>query len=127
MSRKTGSASIYQEGVVPEVPPQAGNGMLGGMLTGGSAPAAKPIYGPSTAAFAIEKIENGYLVSIGGRRYHATCPEEICGLTSQWVLDTCEMVDRAQPGPGVSSRANALPRSLHEYMDNIVNNQKPSS
>ena len=42
----------------------------------------------------IEKIENGFIVTMGLKRHHATCAEEICGLTSQWVLDTCEALER---------------------------------
>ena len=46
----------------------------------------------------IEKIENGFLVTLGNRRMHATCGEEICGLTSQWVLDECEQLDKVPAG-----------------------------
>lgn len=42
----------------------------------------------------IEKIENGFIVTMGHKKHHATCAEEICGLTSQWVLDTCESLER---------------------------------
>jgi hypothetical protein len=38
----------------------------------------------------IEKITNGFVVTIDGVKTFCDVPEAICGLTSEWVLKECE-------------------------------------
>jgi hypothetical protein len=41
----------------------------------------------------IEKISNGYVVTIDGKKTFCDVPAAICGLTSEAVLETCTRLD----------------------------------
>lgn len=41
----------------------------------------------------IEKIDNGYVVSINGKKTFCSTPESICGLLAEWALEECKRVD----------------------------------
>ena len=43
----------------------------------------------------IEKITNGYLVTINGKKTFYDVPEAICGATAEWVLAECKRQDEA--------------------------------
>jgi hypothetical protein len=43
----------------------------------------------------IEKIENGFVVTIGSKKTFCDCAEAICGVTSQWVLDECDRLEKS--------------------------------
>lgn len=41
----------------------------------------------------IEKIDNGYVVAIDGKKTFCSTPESICGLLAEWALEECKRVD----------------------------------
>jgi hypothetical protein len=41
----------------------------------------------------IEKIENGYIITIDGKKTFCDVPEAICGVTSEWVLEECKRLE----------------------------------
>jgi hypothetical protein len=43
----------------------------------------------------IEKISNGYVITIDGKKTFCDVPEAICGLTSEAVLAECTRLDYA--------------------------------
>jgi hypothetical protein len=42
----------------------------------------------------IEKITNGFVVTIDGTKTFCDVPEAICGLTSEWVLKYCDELEK---------------------------------
>lgn len=44
----------------------------------------------------IEKIANGYVITIDGTRTFCDVPEAICGITSEWVLKECERLEKGE-------------------------------
>jgi hypothetical protein len=52
----------------------------------------------------IEKITNGYVVSIDGKKTFCDVPEAICGLTSEWVLAECQRLEKPKPEPDLKSQ-----------------------
>jgi hypothetical protein len=41
----------------------------------------------------IEKITNGYIVSLDEKKTFCDVPEAICGVTAEWVLAECKRLD----------------------------------
>lgn len=43
-----------------------------------------------TISVSIEKISNGFVITIDGKKTFCDVPEAICGELAQWALKTCE-------------------------------------
>jgi hypothetical protein len=57
----------------------------------------------------IEKLTNGYVVTINGKRTFCDVPEAICGMTSEAVLAECERLDN-----GVTDVAAEFEKAMHD-------------
>jgi hypothetical protein len=44
----------------------------------------------------IEKIDNGFVVSVGGVKTFCSTGESICGLLAEWTLKACEELEKPQ-------------------------------
>jgi hypothetical protein len=56
----------------------------------------------------IEKITNGYLVTIDGKKTFYDVPEAICGATAEWVLAECKRLDSPPDLAALSKAQHAL-------------------
>jgi hypothetical protein len=50
----------------------------------------------------IEKISNGYVATIDGKKTFFDVPEAICGATAEWVLEECKALE-ADPSVDISN------------------------
>lgn len=41
----------------------------------------------------IEKIENGFIVTLGSKKTFCDVPEAVCGVLAEWALKMCENID----------------------------------
>lgn len=63
----------------------------------------------------IEKIENGFVVTIGSVKTFADVPEAVCGILAEWALKLCENMEKGNP------TANQLHEltALKQYTDMV--------
>jgi hypothetical protein len=67
----------------------------------------------------IEKITNGYLVTIDGKKTFYDVPEAICGATAEWVLAECKRLESAPDPNEVQHRMAQMAKLSKLYNDQL--------
>lgn len=62
----------------------------------------------------IEKISNGYILTLNGLKTFCDVPEAICGLTSEWVLAECRKLEQPRAGVDSSEYAKHMEIALQQ-------------
>jgi hypothetical protein len=71
----------------------------------------------------IEKISNGYLVTLDGKKTFYDVPEAICGATAEWVLAECKRLE-AEPTDAQRKLSAALAMAQAQtQMSKLYNDQ----
>lgn len=74
----------------------------------------------------IEKLTNGYVVSIDGKRTFCDVPEAICGLTSEAVLAECTRLERKPSKAAAMKAALAQARQYRQQREDIARLMRPT-
>lgn len=69
----------------------------------------------------IEKISNGYVITIGSKKTFCDVPEAICGTLAEWALEECKRLDA-----GGDAGAQVALKQIAEYMK-LVDQQERAS